>query len=258
MSGGDPLFRLDAASVRWGETTAVSDVDLEVCAGEAVALVGPSGAGKTSLLRLLNGTLRPVKGRTFFRGRDFSSLSSGELRRVRSRIGAVPQDLALVPELRVLQNVATGRVGRQGLVGTLRDLFHPSREDLRAIHALLERVGIAEKMYQRIASLSGGQKQRVALARALWQEPDALLADEPVSSVDPARARASLELLGEIGRERGLTLVTSLHQRELARELFPRLVGMRDGRIVFDRASTDVTEAEFAALYSLENGETRA
>ncbi len=258
MNGGDPLFRLDAASVRWGETTAVSDVDLEVCAGEAVALVGPSGAGKTSLLRLLNGTLRPVKGRTFFRGRDFSSLSSGELRRARSRIGAVPQDLALVPELRVLQNVATGRVGQQGLAGTLRDLFHPSREDLRAIHALLERVGIAEKMYQRIASLSGGQKQRVALARALWQEPDALLADEPVSSVDPARARASLELLGEIGRERGLTLVTSLHQRELAREFFPRLVGMRDGRIVFDRASTDVTEAEFAALYSLENGETRA
>jgi phosphonate transport system ATP-binding protein len=250
-------WRLEVAgaTVRFGPTVALDGVDLEIGAGESVALVGPSGSGKTTLLRLLGAVLSPTEGRVLVEGRDVADRNPGELRSIRSRIGTVPQDLRLVPELRVYQNVVAGRVGRRSLVGLARDLLFPAAATLESVHALLESVGIEEKLYHRVDQLSGGQRQRVALARALYQEPEVLLADEPVSSVDPARARGALELICRVAAEHNLTLVASLHHLELAQEFFPRLVGVRRGRIAFDSRREDLDTATFERLYSLEEGE---
>ena len=217
-----------------------------------VALVGPSGAGKTSVLRLLNGLLQPSAGRVLAGGRDLASLGPAQLRELRTSIGAIPQGFGLVPNLRVAQNVLAGRLGRMGLLSSLRAVLRPSRSALEEIHALLEDLGIGDKLFQRVDSLSGGEQQRVAIARALYQEPAALLADEPLSALDPARAREILELLVRVARERGLTLVLSLHDILLARELLPRLVGLRAGRRLFDRPTEEVDDAEIEALYGLD------
>ena len=229
-------------------------VDLTIARGETIAIVGPSGAGKTTLLRLLNGTVSPSSGSVAMDGVELTScLSPSELRRVRSRVGFVHQDHSLVPTLRVAQNVIAGKLGRRGLWSSVRSMLWPSEQDLEAAFALLERVGIPEKLFLRTDTLSGGQQQRVAIARALFQEPDALLADEPVASVDPARARDLIVLLKEVALERGLTLVVSLHDLELARGFFPRTVGLRAGRVVFDQPTADVPEQRFAELYRLDD-----
>ncbi len=244
-------FTLRKCSVVFGSTVALDSVDLEIASGEAVGFVGLSGAGKTTLLSLLNGTVRPTGGAVQVDGRNLASLSFEELRKVRAGIGFVHQDLSLIPNLRVLHNVLAGRLGRLSLWGGIRAFLFPHRRYVHQVHEILERVGIPEKIYERTDRLSGGQRQRVAIARALFQKPEGLLADEPVSSVDPARARSAVSLLTEISREQGLTLCVSLHNLQLAREFFPRLVGLRAGRVVFDRAAEQVEEDEFQALYDL-------
>ena len=251
-------FRLAGVSVRFGSVVALDSVDLEIGHGEAVAFVGPSGAGKTTLLRLLNGTVRPTAGQVLVDGEPLGTLSRSALRAARARIGFVHQDLNLLPNLRVVQNVAAGRLGHLSMWGAVRAMLLPARRDVERVHALLGRVGIAEKLYQRTERLSGGQRQRVAIARALYQEPAGLLADEPVSSVDPARARDTVELLARVSREERLTLCMSLHNIDLAREFFPRLVGLRGGRVVFDRPREQVGDPEFAALYELHREEMLA
>jgi phosphonate transport system ATP-binding protein len=251
-------FRLENIAVEYGDLAALAGVNLTVRAGEAVGLVGPSGAGKTTLLRLLNGMQRPSRGAVQVDGEALADISRRRLKRVRATIGFVHQDLGLVPNLRVSQNVMSGRLGRTSFLGSVRAMLLPTKAHLARAYGLLERVGIAEKIFERTDRLSGGQQQRVAVARALYQEPSALLADEPVSSVDPARARDTVSLLTSISREEGLTLCMSLHNLDLAREYFPRLVGMRAGRIVFDRPSDDIGDAEFRALYDLGAGEMLA
>ncbi len=247
-------FTLRGVGVRFGETQVLQGVDLDVAAGERVALVGPSGAGKTTLLRVLNGVVQPTAGHGLMDGTDLSALRPGELRAWRARVGFVPQDHALVPNLRVVQNVVSGRLGQRGFWSAARSLTFPSSADLEAAHELLARVGIGEKLYARTDTLSGGQQQRVAIARALFQQPDALLADEPVASVDPARARDLIRLLTELAAERGLTLIASLHDLTLAREFFPRVIGLRAGRKIVDGPTTSLSAAEVTALYRLEQG----
>ena len=220
-----------------GGHPALSGVSLTLAPGEVVGLVGPSGAGKTTLLRVLDGSLAPTQGRV--QGAED-----------RARVGFIHQDLALVPSISVLRNVLSGAVGRQGLFGALKSAVWPSRAEVAAVHALLVRVGIGEKLYQRTDTLSGGEQQRVAVARALYQQPRALLADEPVSSVDPARAAATLSWLVSLCQADGLTAVISLHDLDLARRL-PRLIGLRAGRVVYD-GPPDALPAE--ALFSLEEG----
>jgi phosphonate transport system ATP-binding protein len=244
-------YQLQGVAVEFGSLKALAGIDLEIHSGEAVALVGPSGAGKTTLLRLLAGSLRPSRGTLILDGRPLTALSPSELRQLRSRVGFVYQDLRLVPNLRVSKNVIAGRLGRFSLLASLRAMLFPSQDLEQQVLTLLERVGIPEKLYWRTSTLSGGQQQRVAVARALFQEPVVLLADEPVASVDPARARDTVALLTSVCRERRLTLVVSLHDLELAREFFPRLIGLRQGRVVFDRSPAELDDAAFAALYNL-------
>ncbi|MHC4958863.1 MAG: phosphonate ABC transporter ATP-binding protein [Planctomycetota bacterium] len=250
-------FRLSGASVAYNGTgsRAVDGVDLEIRPGEAVGIVGPSGSGKTTLLRLLNASLRPTAGEVAVGETPLSELPPRALRRTRARIGFVHQNLSLVPNLRVVHNVLMGRIGRRGLLGSLRSVFFAPRSAVSEVYDLLERVGIPEKLFDRVDTLSGGQQQRVAIARALYQQPEALLADEPVSSVDPARAKDTVALLARISREEGLTLCVSLHNLQLAREYLPRLVGMRRGRVAFDRPTGELADADFTGLYELGDNE---
>ncbi|OGT85634.1 MAG: hypothetical protein A3G96_06120 [Gammaproteobacteria bacterium RIFCSPLOWO2_12_FULL_52_10] len=238
-------------TVQYGTLTALDSVSMEVQAGEAVALVGPSGAGKTTLLKLFNGAVRPGAGEVCVDDRVLASLSPAELQRVRADTGFIYQDLNLIPNLRVIQNIVTGRFGRRSLFGSVVDVLFPASATTRNIYEVLVQVGIAEKLYQRTDSLSGGEQQRVAIARALYQQPRVLLCDEPVASVDPSRARAVLELLKKLSEENGLTLCVSLHNLELARELFPRLVAVREGRIMLDNRTDEITANEFTEIYRL-------
>ena len=251
MNDDSASFRLEKVSVRYGSEVALEEVDLDIAPGEAVGFVGPSGAGKTTLLRLLNGTVRATSGRVSIAGEDLSALSVRQLRTVRSRIGTVHQDLSLIPNLRVLRNVLAGRLGRLSLAASVRLLFFPPRSEVRRVHELLERVGIAAKLYERTDRLSGGQRQRVAIARALYQEPAALLPDEPISSLDPARSRDMMSLLVEVCRDDRITLCASLHDLGAAREFLPRLIGLRRGRVVFDRPTSQLDDADFHRLYDL-------
>ena len=244
-------FELREVTVRYGNTVALDSVSLVVKAGERVGLVGPSGAGKTTLLRLLNAVVHPTTGQVRVQGKILSELSSRQLRQLRARIGFVHQDLALVPNLPVIQNVLTGRLGRQSFARALRTMLFPFPSEAEQVHDVLKRVGIEEKLYERMDRLSGGQQQRVAIARALFQEPAMLLADEPVASVDPARAKSTVELLNRLAGDQQLILCMSLHNLELARRYFPRLVGLRAGQIVFDRRSAGISDEEFARLYKL-------
>ena len=248
-------FEFRRASVRYDGHTALSGVNLTIDAGETVAFVGPSGSGKTTALRLFNRTVRPTEGSVLVDGEELASVTDGRLRALRSRIGIIPQDLGLVPNLRVSQNVLAGRLGRRGLFASMRPLFFARRAELERVLAILDGLGIGDKLFHRVDTLSGGERQRVAIARALYQEAAALLADEPLSALDPARARETIALLVDVARENELTLVLSMHDIDLAKEFIPRLIGLRDGRVMFDRSTDRVSDDELEELYRLEGNE---
>jgi phosphonate transport system ATP-binding protein len=244
-----PAFQVEGLSRRYGDRVALARLDLTIARGETVALVGPSGAGKTTLLHLLAGTLSPTQGCARVLGTPAHELGPGSLRA--ERIGVMHQGLDLVPHLSVMQNVLAGNLGRWGLARSVASLIRP-HELGRACEAL-ERVGLATRLRERTSRLSGGEQQRVALARLLVQRPHALLADEPVSSLDPARAEALVRLLVRVAAEGGHTLVASLHAVNLAIAHFGRIVGLRGGAVVFDRASGDVTEDDLTRLYAIDD-----
>jgi len=229
-------------------TVAIDDVNLEIKAGERVAVIGPSGAGKTTLFRLLNGTLCPTAGQLYFDGIDIGSLSGERLRQLRRRIGTVYQQHNLVPQLRVVHNVLAGRLGRWSLAKSLWSLLVPQDRNLAL--AALEEVGIPEKLYTKTAHLSGGQQQRVAIARVLVQDPDVMLADEPVSSVDPNLGRTIIELLVQLAETTQKTLIANLHAVSFALDFFPRVIGFSHGRIAFDLPASSVSDTVLTQLYA--------
>ena len=229
-------------------TVAVDGISLTVSPGEQVAVIGPSGAGKTTLFRILNLTLRPTSGSLSLRGVDVAGLSDEALRRQRRRIGTIYQQHNLVGRLRVVHNVLAGNLGEWSTAKAIVSLFRP-REAEAARHAL-SRVGIPEKLYARTDELSGGQQQRVAVARVLIQNPDIILADEPVSSVDPSLAVSIVTLLRDLAHESRKTLLINLHSVHLALGHFPRIVGIRDGRIHFDLSPDKVSEELLHGLYA--------
>ena len=233
------MLEFQSATLRYGATVALDSVDLSINSGEQVCLIGPSGAGKSSLLGLSNGRIATTSGKVVLNDQDLGELSGKALKKVRAEIAWVPQDLGLVPNLRVNQNVACGRAAQKGFWGLMKSLLFMGRAEKVVVSGLLKRVGIEEKIFARVDHLSGGQQQRVAIARALYQEPQMILADEPVSAVDPERAKSLVELLTTIAREEKMTLIMSLHDVELAKRYFDRVVGMRDGRIVLDGSPDD-------------------
>ena len=249
------VYDLRNVGQRYNSTTALDAVSLSIDKGETVAIVGPSGSGKSTLLRILAGSLRPTSGQVNIHGRLLRDYSAADLRALRADTGFVYQDHRLVPGLRASQNVLLGRLGRSSLLSSWRSFLFPSRQELLEAHEVLERVGIEEKLFERSDRLSGGQQQRLALARALYQRPCSILADEPIASLDPTRSRDILRLLTEIAAERNLTLVLSMHDLDLAREFCPRLIGLRRGRVEFDKPTSEVQGWELEALYQLEDNE---
>jgi phosphonate transport system ATP-binding protein len=226
---------------------ALADVSLKVKAGEFVTIIGRSGAGKSTLLRCVNRMIEPSSGRIEFDGTDMVSLGRRDLRRARTRIGMIFQHFNLVPRQTVIENVLHGRLGyKSTLTGCLG--VYSDEEKLHAVE-VLERLGLAEQMHKRCDQLSGGQKQRVGIARALIQDPRLILCDEPIASLDPSSAKTIMDHLHRISRDMKITVLMNLHQVDVAIKYSDRLVGIREGSIVFDGDPKKLKKKMVAEIY---------
>jgi len=251
----DPVLRLSDLRVRYGSKAPVLDVRaLEVGAGEIVCVIGPSGAGKTTLLRLANGYVRGECGELEVLGSTVQFGDSGGTERrdraLRRRVGFVFQGFNVVERASVFNNVLWGSLGRQHGLGALLGRF-PESDRRIAMDAIAE-VDLLEQTTQRVDTLSGGQQQRVGVARVIVQQPDLVLADEPVSSLDPVLAGEIVELLVGVARRHGNALIMSLHLPELAQRFADRVVGLRGGRVVWDGAAQALDDAAIASVYGAE------
>ena len=250
IAGALALCARELSLVYAGGRRALDRIGLSVRPGERVAIIGPSGAGKTSLLRILATALRESGGGVELLGVDPWRLGASARRRLRSRIGLIHQSPPLPPRQRVVTAVLAGRLGAWGLGKALASLAYPA--DIEGARAALARLDLADRLFDRCDRLSGGQAQRVGIARVLYQRPEVMLADEPVSSLDPALANHTVGVLAAEALGRGITLVASLHAVDLALAHFPRIVGLRDGSVAFDLPTTEVGRPLLDALYAQE------
>ncbi|MDR5659738.1 phosphonate ABC transporter ATP-binding protein [Serpentinicella sp. ANB-PHB4] len=226
---------------------ALKNINLKFNPGEFIVIVGLSGAGKSTLIRSLNLMVRPNEGELLVDGENILNYKEKQLRKLRTEIGMIFQQHNLVKRSSVLKNVLSGRLGYTGTVKSILNLF--SKEDIALAMNSLDRVDIAEKAYQRADQLSGGQQQRVSIARALTQKPKIILADEPVSSLDPPTANQVMKDLQRINKEDGITTIVNLHAIDLAMEYGQRIIGLRGGELVFDGPASSVTEKTFEEIY---------
>jgi phosphonate transport system ATP-binding protein len=224
-------------------------VSLEVAPGELVALVGASGAGKTTLFRCITRLVEPDAGEITVNGHALHAANGAALALARREIGLVFQQFNLIRRLSAVENVLAGRLGHVPLWRVVTRRF--ARADRQLALASLDRVGLLPQAYQRADSLSGGQQQRVAIARVLAQQSRVILADEPVASLDAANAAAMLSLFREIARERGIAVLCSLHQIEIAKTFADRVVGLAGGRVIVDRAAREFGDADRVRLYGV-------
>jgi phosphonate transport system ATP-binding protein len=238
-----------------GVPPALADLNLHLRAGEQVAIIGPSGAGKTTLLQVLACTQRPVQGRVQLAGLDPWALPPGALRRLRGQLFLAPQVPPLPPRQRVVTSVLAGRLPAMGLWASLRSLFYPA--DIPAAYEALTHFDLGDKLFERVDRLSGGERQRVGLARALLAPASLWLIDEPLSALDPMRARMAMAALVGLAADRQATLVATLHQVDMALTHFPRIIGLRDGRQVFDLPAAQVSPERLAHLYAHHEHELR-
>ena len=233
-----------------GRAHALADLNIHIARGEQVAIIGPSGAGKSTLLRLLATAQRPSNGTVEVLGVRPWILRAGARQKLRARIGFIQQSPPLPPRQRVVTAVAAGRTGQWSRLKSLINLIYPL--DIATITATLAKLDLAEKVFDRCDQLSGGELQRASIARALYQQPQLLLADEPVSAMDPVLAEHTLALLQSEAQQHAATLVVSLHNLELALAHFPRVIGLREGKILFDKAPADIAKSELEELYANE------
>jgi phosphonate transport system ATP-binding protein len=242
---------LKSASLRHGQVQALNEIDVQIGTGERVAIIGPSGAGKSSLLQLLASAIAPSTGNVELLGEAPWRLSASTRQRLRARIALVHQAPPLPPRQRVVTAVLAGRLGQWSTLRGLLNLLHPS--DIPGVREVLSSLGMADKIFAQCGQLSGGQLQRVGIARALYQQPELLLADEPVSAMDPVLADHSLKVLNSHAQSRNVTLVASLHAVDLALAHFPRVIGIREGQVAFDRPAAEVSSEMLDALYANEH-----
>ena len=230
---------------------ALKNVNLEVRWDERVVLLGSSGAGKSTLLRCTNLSIRPTQGKVYIDAKEITSLPVKEIRQIRRQIGVISQHFNFVEGASASKNVLLGRLGYIGTIPSILGRF--SDEDIAIATEALKRVGLEKYAQKRVSDLSGGQKQRVAIARAIAQQSKIILADEPVSSLDPKLMREIMNLIQEICVEHDITLLASLHFLELAKTYATRLVGLREGEIVFDNTPDEITDKDIIDIY----GETK-
>lgn len=231
-------------------TVALEDVSFEVPDGAYLAIIGLSGSGKSTLLRCINRLIEPTEGHIIWNGEDITEASQEDLRRFRRRVGMVFQHFNLVHRSKVITNVLAGRLGYTNPAMSLVNRF--SREDMARAIAQLERVGLQDKAHSRADELSGGQQQRVGIARALMQNPEMILADEPVASLDPVLAHSIMRYLEMINREDGATVLCSLHFLDLVHRYSDRAIALNEGRLVFDGAPSDIDDDRFKEIYGQE------
>jgi phosphonate transport system ATP-binding protein len=235
---------------RYNDVTALTDVSLKVHAGEFVTVIGRSGAGKSTLLRCVNRLVEANAGTIEFDGVDVRSLKKQELRHLRTRIGMIFQHFNLVPRQTVIENVLHGLLGYKSTLAGVLGLY--TAEEKEKAFDLLERVGLKDQVRKRCDQLSGGQKQRVGIARALIQEPHLILCDEPIASLDPGSAKKIMDRLHRISREMNITILMNLHQVDVAIKYSDRIIGVREGRVVYDDDSKELKKKVVAEIYGSE------
>ena len=229
----------------------LTDINVEIAARGITAIIGPSGTGKSTLIRCINRLVEPSAGQILFDGEDLARLSGAALRRARRHIGMVFQEYNLVERLTVMENLLSGRLGYVSSWRAWRRKFPP--DDIRKAFELLDVVGLAGFAHRRADALSGGQRQRVGIARAVMQEPKLLLADEPTSSLDPKTSVEIMQLLADVGRARAIPVLINMHDVELAKRFADRIVGMSGGRIIFDGSPGTLSDAMLKQIYGGED-----
>lgn len=247
------MLVLDSVTKSYGRTHALRDISLTIPRGQFVGVVGRSGAGKSTLLRTINRLEEPTSGRVTWDGGDVTTLSGRGLRDWRRRCAMIFQQFNLVGRLDVLNNVLMGRLAHTAPWRSMTKTW--SRDDRAIAMAALEQMDIATLAPQRAETLSGGQQQRVAICRALVQEPEIVLADEPVASLDPRNTRVVMEALTHINKHFGMTVLCNLHSLDLARQYCDRLIGVVAGALVFDDVPEALTDSQAQTLYGLEANE---
>ena len=245
------MLVVEGLTCRFGKKAAVDNASFSVAPGSFVGVIGRSGAGKSTLLRMINRLAEPTSGKIAFSGLDVTALKGRDLRKWRARSAMIFQQFNLIGRLDVLTNVLMGRLADVSQTRALLKLW-PDADKAIAL-AALEQFEIAGLAAQRADQLSGGQQQRVAIARALVQEPDIILADEPIASLDPHNTKVVMDALQRINRDFGITVMCNLHSLELARSYCGRLIGMAAGQVVFDGTPEQLTESEARRLYGLES-----
>ena len=242
------MIKFEIVSVTYpGGVEALKDLNLEIKDGDFIIIVGLSGAGKSTLLRTVNNLVKPSTGSVYLEGKNVTSAKKKELKKIRSQIGMIFQTFNLVNRSTVLKNVLTGRLSNISTIRSILGLWPKDQKEM-AFEAL-NQVEILEKAYVRASNLSGGQQQRVGIARALSQKPKVMLADEPVASLDPITSRVVMSYLKKINTELGITTIVNLHFLDLAKEFGDRLIGLRDGKLVFDGNVNDVSDEDFENIY---------
>ena len=245
------MLKIEHLTKVYGDgTVALEDVSFEVQDGEFLVTLGLSGAGKSTLLRCINRLVEPTEGRITWNDVDITAASGAELRKIRRHFGMIFQAFNLVERSTVLTNVLCGRLGYVDTWRSILGRFPKSDVEL-AMHNL-KRVGIDDLAHKRADELSGGQRQRVGIARALMQEPELMLADEPVASLDPVLAHSILRYLEQLNKEDGITVICSLHYMDLVRRYASRVVGLMDGHVVYEGLADDITDERFKQIYGQE------
>ena len=242
------MLQIDSVSKLYkGGDKALDNISFSVEQGEFISVIGKSGAGKTTLFRLLNGMIKPTAGRIIINNQDFTKLKGRKKRDIQKTIGTIYQDFCLVDTITCLDNVLNGALADRNAFQALFGIF--TKEQKEYARKQLEAVGLSEKMYSYAGKLSGGQKQRVAIARALMQKPDIILADEPVASLDPYSAEQITDILVQLNRQYNITVIMNSHSVELALKKSDRIIGIADGRLVLDKKSSEVTDENIEFIY---------
>ena len=250
MVSSSPKTIIDFKNVRKvykNGTVGLDNINLQIPKGQFVVVVGLSGAGKSTLLRTINKMHDITDGSLKVGNAEINNYKGAELRKLRRKIGMIFQDFNLVNRASVQKNVLAGRVGYYSTMKTILDLY--SKEDKEHAVRALKRVDMAQKMYTRADELSGGQQQRVAIARALMQNPEIILADEPIASLDPKTTKTVMDILKRLNQEDDITVLVNLHSTKLAMDYADRIIGLRDGKLVFDEMTKDIAIEDLNAIY---------
>lgn len=224
------------------------NINFELKKGEIIGVIGPSGAGKSTLLRCINRLIDPNEGKVYLENEEITSVNSTKVRNVRRRIGMIFQHYNLINRLSVMQNVMHGRLGYMNTINSTFGIY--TEEDKRKAVSLLEMTGLHTFMYNRAGDLSGGQKQRVGILRAIMQEPLLLLCDEPIASLDPASAHIVMDLIRKVAKENNIACLINLHQIDVAIQYSDRIIGMKNGRIIFNDEASKLDEQMIEEIYS--------